>query len=466
MKKLAIIQSAIAAVFATACADGPGLDQYGDASTKPGFGDVVPEVADEIYETGTPAGDEILFNDSVRFQKLDGVGANAYAFPFANDSGWDWAAVKGVFDEVDLHYIRLASWFEFWEPQKGAYDTSGIIGHHDVGFATFLAERGIDVELGVWNVADWMLSSTSPRRIAPARYGDLGQSIATYLTNMEANGVPMRVAEVQNEPGIEARVIYDTPQNVRDAALALIDELDAEGHEDVMLHGPNWHAPNQAAATAAEVWFADEKLAERTAALSFHTWWIDDFESYDRLRRIAEQNGKPVWATETGFCALPNGCGNGHFLLPETWATAWDYAMSFYRAIDWARAERLYHWSVVGHDGMVEPATGAPTPSLHIVKHFANFISPGSRMVETAVGDDDVLSLGFLHPSGDRTLILLNTSGQTKSLALSDVTGAETSILEAVTSVSGSYESGTEMVAGEEGPRLTLPGESVTSLRF
>jgi O-glycosyl hydrolase len=465
MNKLAIIQLTLMVALLAGCSDefsheGPG------AHSDVAWGDVVPAEADQVYETGVPAADEVRFNDSVRFQKLDGVGANAYAFPFANDQGWSWESVKSVFDDLDLHYIRLASWFEFWEPEPGAFDASGIIGSHDVGFAKFLAEKGIDVELGVWNVSDWMLSSESPRRIAPARYGDLGRSIAAYYTNMKENGVPMSVAEVQNEPGIQARIIYDTPEDLREAALAVVEQLDAEGHEDVMLHGPNWHAPNEAAADAAEVWFADEKLAERTAALSFHTWWVDDFESYDRLRRIAEAHDKPVWATEVGFCALPNGCGNGHFLLPETWETAWDYAMSFYRALEWARAERVYHWAVVGHDALLDPESGAPTPSLHVVKHFANFISPGSRMIDTASGDSEVLSLGFLHPNGERTLILLNTSAEPKSLLLSEVTGTSTPIIEALTSTNGSYGAMTAMVAGDEGPRVSLPAESVTSLRF
>lgn len=481
MKNIAAIRLPLLAIFAmalslaSACSDSSPLDGENPGGGRDDGGvnkpydppdGVVPAEPETIVETGTPAGDEILFNETVRFQKLDGIGANAYTFPFANDLGWNWDAVKWVFDELDLHYIRLASWFEFWEPQKGVYDSSRIIENHDVGFAKFLDEKGIDVELGVWNVADWMLASTSPRRVAPSRYPDLGHSIATYLTNMEENGIPMSITEVQNEPGIQASLIYNSPEDVRDAARALIEQLDAEGHEDVMIHGPNWHAPNQAAANAAEVWFADDEVAARTAALSFHTWWEDSFESFDRLRRIAEENGKPVWATEVGYCALPNGCGNGHYLRPETWETAWDFAMSYYRAIAWSRAERVYHWTVVGFDGLVDPGTGAATPSLHVVKHFANFISPGSRLVDTASGDADVLSLGFLHPNGERTLILLNTAGQAKDLALTDVVGGEPKVIEAITTSRGNFEVETEMLSSGGELQVTLPPQSVTSIRF
>jgi hypothetical protein len=56
---------------------------------------------------------DITVNAENIFQKMDGIGANAYAFPYANDVNWSWNSVKFVFDELDLRYIRLASWTQF-----------------------------------------------------------------------------------------------------------------------------------------------------------------------------------------------------------------------------------------------------------------------------------------------------------------------------------------------------------------
>lgn len=440
---------------------GPGLEDDRDPTIDDP--EIVPPEPDEKFETGLPDPDEIRLNDTVRFQKLDGVGANSYAFPFVNDNGWNFDAVKDVFDELDLHYIRLASWFEFWEPEQGVYDRSGIINAHDLRFAQFLTSKDITVELGVWNVADWMLSTTNPRRVNPARYPALGASIASYLSFMRENGVQMEITEIQNEPGIEARVIYDSPEDVRDAAKALIRALDDAGLDDVMIHGPNWHAPLAAGDRAAEIWLEDDELRERTVALSYHTWWVDNFERYDAIRQIAEEHGKPVWATEVGFCALPSGCNNGHYLRPETYETAFDFAMSYYRAIDWSRAERLYHWTVLGHDPIVAPGTGERYPSFYALKHFSNYISPGSRLIETAAGDPEILSLAFLHPSGERTMILINTSpNQTKSVALTDVRGDELGLIEGMlTSASGTSDFTTL-----DPSSIELPARSILSARF
>lgn len=473
MKKLSILPFLVLFAFLTACGEGDPNASAGPPDAGTGSeherdrviddSEIVPPESDEKLETGLPDPDEIRLNDTVRFQKLDGVGANSYAFPFVNDNGWNFDAVKDVFDELDLHYIRLASWFEFWEPEQGVYDRSGIINAHDLRFAQFLTSKDITVELGVWNAADWLLASTNPRRVNPARYPELGASIASYVNFMRDSGVQMKITEIQNEPGIEARMIYSSPEDVRDAAKALIHALDDAGLEDVMIHGPNWHAPLAAGDRAAEVWLEDEELRERTIALSYHTWWVDSFERYDAIRQLAEKYGKPVWATEVGFCALPGGCNNGHYLRPETYETAFDFAMSYYRAIDWSRAERLYHWTVLGHDPIVEPGTGARYPSFYALKHFSNYIAPGSRMIETASGDPEVLSLAFLHPNGDRTMVLINTStNAAKRIALTDVRGDELSFIEGMLT----SQSGTNDLSDLDPSSVELPARSIFSARF
>ncbi|MBC7171977.1 MAG: hypothetical protein H5U40_06115, partial [Polyangiaceae bacterium] len=260
--------------------------------------DGVPDSVEEL-PTSEPSPNELRINETKRYQVLDGVGTNAYAFPYVNDFGYQWESVRDAFDEVNIEYVRLASWFQFWEPQNDdsdpattnwdAFDPSGIIANHDVPFAQYLTERGIDVELGVWLTGDWMANG-SPVAIRPEMFPELGESIATYLTNMEDKGVPIAITEVQNEPGISAAIRYPDPHALVEAGVAVLDSLDAAGYEDVQLHGPNYHAPDADAAEWAEVWMANDKLRDRTAALSYHTWWRDDFESYDRLRQIAEAN--------------------------------------------------------------------------------------------------------------------------------------------------------------------------------
>jgi O-glycosyl hydrolase len=80
------------------------------------------------------------------------------------------------------------------------------------------------------------LASGSPRSIASNMYPELGETIATYLKNIENNGVPQTVTEVQNESGIEAGIQY-----------------------------------------------ANASLRSRTAAVSYHTWLSLPAESVTSL---------------------------------------------------------------------------------------------------------------------------------------------------------------------------------------
>ena len=65
--------------------------------------------------TVTPSVTVVRVDPTQGYQTMDGIGACTYTFPYANDLGWDWEAVKFVFDELDLAYLRLAPWLGWWE---------------------------------------------------------------------------------------------------------------------------------------------------------------------------------------------------------------------------------------------------------------------------------------------------------------------------------------------------------------
>lgn len=425
--------------------------------------------------TPTAAAAQIEIDPAITYQEMDGFGANCWTFPYANDIGWNWDAVKFVFDELDIAYIRLAPWLGWWETANDNADpltinwegfgtVNDIINHHDVPLAQYLHERGIEMAVGVWDFGgvaeycedksqcpDW-LASGQPRTIPPELYPEMGESIAAYILNMQKNGVPIPIAEVQNEPDIQASIQYRNPEALRDAGRVLLQMLDHHGLENVVLHGPNLHAPS-ANVPWIEAWLADETLRERTAAVSYHTWWSANPRDYEAIWQAAQAYDKPVWATESGYA------GDATNIDPATWATAFAFAESHYRAIAWSHASRVYHWSLLGFDGAVGEQ-GERYPMFYAIKHFANYIPPKAMLLDSRSDDERLRTLAFALPDGGYTLIILNANRAPRAVSISGLDAASGSV---TTSSEETYEA--QLAPDAEG-MLLLPPLSITSIRM
>jgi hypothetical protein len=406
---------------------------------------------------------------------MDGIGANSYAFPYANDLDWDWEAVKVVFDELDIVYIRLAPWLGWWETAndnddpytidwEGFGTVYDIINTHDVPFVQYLHARGIELGVGVWNfggVSEWCetcedwLAKGKPRQIDPALYPEMGESIASYILHLKNNGVPLQFAEVQNEPDIEAGIKYPGPEALRDAGRILVEMFDHFGLEDVQLHAPNLHSPRNNVPWI-EAWFEDDMLRERTAAVSYHTWWSQDEREFDAIWQAARKYGKPVWATETGYHQA------GNAISPDTWRTSWHYAKAHYRAIAWSHASRTYIWTLLGNDAAVGK-DGERYPMFYVLKHFANTIPAGSVLLESGSDDRLLLPLALRRPDGSTALIVLNDNRSQRTFALR---GIDARVVEWAMTSDGAYDvpGDPQAVNGPDGITVTLSPLSIASL--
>jgi hypothetical protein len=421
----------------------------------------------------TPAIATIRVDPSIEHQTMDGIGAASYCFPYANDIGWQWDAVRYVFDELDIAYIRLAPWLGWWETANDNDDpytinwedfgtVHDIVNNHDVPYTQFLHERGIELAVGVWDfgAADWCdecvdwLANGKPRHIDPALYPEMGESISSYILHMRNNGVPIPVAEVQNEPDIEAGIKYSGPEALRDAGRILIEMLDHYGLEDVMLHAPNLHSPTDNVRWI-EAWLEDEVLRERTVAVSYHTWWSEDRKSYDAIWQTAERYGKPVWATEVGYHEA------GNAIMPQTWRTSWHYAKSHYRAIAWSHATRTYIWTLLGNDSAVGK-DGERYPMFYVLKHFANYVPAGSVLLDSQADDNRLLSLVFRRPDGRYTVIVLNDNRAERTFTLT----GDWRAVELIMTSENAYEVKGDPVEvnGDQGVTVTLPPLSLVSM--
>jgi O-glycosyl hydrolase len=278
----------------------------------------------------------------------------------------------------------------------------------------------------------------------------MGESIASYILHMQQNSVPITFAEVQNEPDIQAGIQYPSPEALRDAGKVLLQMLDHYDLQSIQLHAPNLHSPSNNIRWI-ETWLEDETLRQRTAAVSYHTWWSEHRPDYEAIWQAAQKYNMPVWATEAGYS------GSATSIDPKKWLTAFGFAESYYRAIAWSHASRVYHWSLLGFDGAVGKE-GERYPMLYALKHFTNYIPAGSVLIESQVDDPQVFTLAFQRPDGMYSIILLNRLRAPRLVAIAGLTGE---ISQVVTSSDKAYEvTGT---LADDGA-LTLPPLSITSI--
>ncbi len=405
---------------------------------------------------------QVVVDPARTYQTMDGIGANSWALAFGGSGDWNWNAVRPVFEELDLHYIRMCPWLGWWETTNDNADPwstdwsafgkpNNFARWWEVPFGQYLTGRGIDMDLWVGGFADWVKDGQT---YYPAHMdAEAGEYLASYVKNLVNNGVPQPVTEMMNEPDIGQK--YSSAYRLRDAAKVLLAQLDRFGLTDTMLQGPGNHRP---AGTAewARVWLADPQLRARTQAVSYHTWWDAGRAPYEAIRQVAADYDLPVWATEVGYIAV-----NIH---PDSWTQALEFAQSHFRAIAWSDATRSYHWSVLGHDSAIGP-NGERTATFYTLKHIANFIPPGAVRVEAAGNFDTGLQpMAFQLPDGRYSLVVINSISRDMPLDLFAIGGSSYRAVQAVTSRSGHYEQPLDSTGtGDQLMTLTLPARSVTS---
>ncbi len=429
---------------------------------------VVPKPSQTIA-TGTPEDRQILINPTLHHQTMDGIGANSYTYPVANDLEYRWNRVNFAFSEVKLAYIRFAPWFPWWEPINDNPDANApnwqafqsqltIAEDHNVPFTRFVQRYGSKLTPGIFNLPEWMTRG-APRRLPEDMRPELAESIATYLIYLRKQGVKIEVAEVANEPDLDMVVGYQKPEALHAALKQTIKTFKNMGVTQ-KFHAPNVGSPGPTVAWAKPL-LEDPEIKPHLQAISYHTWWSKDPKEYQAIAELSQAHDIPVWATEVGYCPLRDGCfGNKKYLRPETWDTAFDYALSYYRAIAWSRASRVYHWALMGFDAAVGPM-GQRHPSYFVLKHFANYIPPRSVYIESISANAQVKSLAFQRLDGRISLILLNESKEAQKAFFGSSDARALKIDYGVSSQPGNFE---QKLKRPEPGQLELPAQSITSL--
>ena len=411
----------------------------------------------------------VQLSPSFTCQTMEGIGAAAnitMLHDLGPASGLN--QLDGIMDDLQLAYFRLAPInydFNGWENPQGTYPGkqggSDFVNYY-VPLVQYLHGRGISVTTGIWDVAAWVASGGTPSNPA-----SLGQYLSSYTQWMGQQNAAMELVEIMNEPDnpqSNSNVNkYGNPSQLVSSAIATIGSLDGLGMSTMNLVGPETSMPSQTVSWVTP-WCANSTLLQRTAAITYHTWWDDqttpDVGVFTDIWNAARSCGKPVWATEVGYCAYNPVCPAGHHFQQDTWSTAWDDALAFYKALGFSHVSRAYYWMLYGWDGAVYVNPSSPTmiagsdggslastnhvngerlPTYYILKHFSAFIPKGSVFIGSRTGNANVLALAFSRLDGKFSLILINKGASSATLTVNVNGKSAASVTKMFTSTDGNY---------------------------
>ena len=193
-----------------------------------------------------------------------------------------------------------------------------------------------------------------------------------------------------------------------------------------------------------------------TATSKMSTLW-STMSSY-----FAQPLSKPLWMTETsGYVDTwtASVATDG-----KTYPGASDLAYSMYAALYYGQVAAWVWWQGSEIGGFTTSSLMAGTQSLSkryfISKQFFRFIRPGATMVKASSADSAVLALAFEHVAmGSFTAILINSSGQPKSINLTGANVPATLTLYTTSATDNCVNNGTVNAAS-----ITLAPNTVNTL--
>lgn len=352
---------------------------------------------------------------NVEHQTMDGTASNTYGFILT--SGWSPNVLNLILNDINLSHMRIRSNIHFWEPSNdnsdpnsinwGAFDDSGYV-HNDLLLMQKLSDNGIECILGIWDVPEWMVlnpGASHNRIIPPSMYPEFAELILSFLLYAKNSyDTDINIIGIQNEPNIGYKN-YFSPQELADATDVVMKHLAANGLGHVKVHVGDVNEPNSAV-DYFEPSLNNSYIANRTCALSYHTWHNMTATILGEVRDFAASRGFRTWATEVGTSPLNSG--------------SWDWAMgsmkNHHYAYKLGNASMAFQWCIAGAETSIDKS-GNPHPIYYGLKQYYEHIFPGSVRVDSTGDTGSMFTTAFVHkPTKKLTIVTINSESVTREV--------------------------------------------------
>ena len=291
-----------------------------------------------------------------------------------------------------------------------------------------------------------------------------------------------------------------SPQEITDLVKAVGLRLEREGFDNIRFVLPNEETVTQTLETVAAV-LADPDARRFVGPIGYHSYPYESpyanipsllsssgsgtpnpqaVADRDKLRRLSEQFGLPLWMTEvsngdvdpTSFDDFRGRAIHIHDEFVFAHASAyfgmnnmWDTASQEMHFGD----RSLFNYGNEGNILLIDNDQNKVhiTGMGYAIGHYARWVKPGSIRVDAQTGDPLLQVTAFVSPESDRiVIVLINNNKAPKEVQL-EINSANLS-----GSASGEQSFGGQyweplpeiQIAGQDGFEITVPAESVTTL--
>jgi glucosylceramidase len=437
------LAAAIAAVALTGCATLPA-PQPSSAQTWLTTADETQKLASQpaLTPLGPATGDEtIAIDSSKRFQRMHGFGAamtDASAILFSGlPEGKRRAIMAELFgranDGLGLSFTRLTVGASDFSPTHYSYDdTPGNAPDPELKYFSIQPARqyvlprvrdalAINPELKVmispWSAPAWMKTTRSliQGQLQPQYYPAFASYLARTVEAFGAEGVPVSMLTIQNEPDFEPDsypgMRVNSPDRAKIIGGFVGPALRARGLKTQILdYDHNWDNPEMPWTV-----LSDPVARRYVSGVAWHCY-EGDVPAQSQIHDAFPD--KDTWFTE---------CSGGDWSPKYAEVLGWmTDKLIIGGANNWSRGVLLWNLALDPAHGphkggcgdcrgvvTIDPATGAITRNVeyYILGHASRFVLPGAYRVGTTKRDDGVEAAAFINPDGSRVAILHRDKG-------------------------------------------------------
>jgi O-glycosyl hydrolase len=398
------------------------------------------------FVPGTGTQLAINVDDTIRYQRLEGVGASftdSSAYLVWNKLSPQQRAdlMQSLFSSSGIHLSFLRQPMGGSDLALSNYTYDDLPGgetdpqmaqfsiDHDKAYiiptlkAAIAANPQIKVQGLPWSPPAWMKtnSSTNGGTLDTANFDALAKYFVRFVQAYEANGIPVNYLSVQNEPLYETTGYPTMFMTSLDEGRFISQHLgpalrvqNLRVTPGILGYEHNWDNP-----LYPELLLRDPAVRQYLAGVSFHCYAGNAADAQNAVHNADPL--MPIWFTECtgGFWATDFGANLSYLVAHNIVDVTRNWGKSvvlWNMALDPTGGPTVQHGcgncrGVVTIDTSTTPATVSKNVEYYGLGHLSKYVQTGAyRIASNTFGDGNVEDVAFKNPDGSIAVLVLNAA--------------------------------------------------------